>query len=403
MPNFNIIQKQNAWFDHFGATDDHHRDVKKNKTKKCTRQHVLISTILAVIVVIVLLTRIPLLQWNSTGITIIGTTGLSGNTTSQLFLPWGLAFDWSNALYITDQKNNRVQKFLMNMSTGSTVSGYGNGTGSSNLNGLIGPLGIIVDENSNIYVSDNGNYRVMYWPNSALSPSLFAGNVILNSEIVVYFLSGSFFFLLYNSNSNNHVCEIGTAGSSMNQLNDAFGLAHDASSSAIYVADSVNNRIMRFFPSNSSGTLVAGGNGNGINNTQLSTPQAVYFDSLSNSLLIANTGAHNIVRWVLGASNWTLVAGSIDGSNGTSSTRLYSASDVTLDPMGNIYIVDRRNHRIQFFPVGESNGTTIAGRTGISGNNSTLLNFPTSLALDNQLNLYVVDRSNHRIQKYLRY
>ncbi|CAF1373129.1 unnamed protein product, partial [Rotaria sordida] len=331
MPNFNIIQKQNAWFDHFGATDDHHRDVKKNKTKKCTRQHVLISTILAVIVVIVLLTRIPLLQWNSTGITIIGTTGLSGNTTSQLFLPWGLAFDWSNALYITDQKNNRVQKVLMNMSTGSTVSGYGNGTGSSNLNGLIGPLGIIVDENSNIYVSDNGNYRVMYWPNSALSPSLFAGN--------------------------------GTAGSSMNQLNDAFGLAHDASSSAIYVADSVNNRIMRFFPSNSSGTLVAGGNGNGINNTQLSTPQAVYFDSLSNSLLIANTGAHNIVRWVLGASNWTLVAGSIDGSNGTSSTRLYSASDVTLDPMGNIYIVDRRNHRIQFFPVGESNGTTIAGRT----------------------------------------
>ncbi|CAF4724004.1 unnamed protein product, partial [Rotaria sp. Silwood1] len=379
--------RQNAWFDHIGATNDHHRDVKKNKTKKCTRQHVLVSTILAVIIVIVLLsvllslflvkskktatTHTPLLQWNSTGITIIGTTGYSGNTTSQLFLPWGLAFDWSNALYITDQKNNRVQKFLMGTSTGTTVSGHGNGTGSSTLNGLLGPLGIIVDENSNIYVSDNGNSRVMFWPSSVLSPSLFAGN--------------------------------GTAGSSMNQLNDSFGLAHDASSGAIYIADSANNRIMRFFPNNSSGTLVAGGNGNGINNTQLSIPQAVHFDSLSNSLLIANTGAHNIVRWVLGASHWTLVAGSIDGSNGTSSTHLYSASHVTLDPMGNMYVVDRRNHRIQFFPVGESNGTTIAGMTGIAGNNSSLLNFPTSLALDNQLNLYIVDRSNHRIQKFLRY
>ncbi|CAF4595912.1 unnamed protein product [Rotaria sp. Silwood1] len=160
---------------------------------------------------------------------------------------------------------------------------------------------------------------------------------------------------------------------------------------------------MRLLPNNSSGTLVAGVNGNRINNTQLSIPQAVHFDSLSNSLLIANTGAHNIVRWVLGASHWTLVAGSIDGSNGTSSTHLYSASHVTLDPMGNMYVVDRRNHRIQFFPVGESNGTTIAGMTGIAGNNSSLLNFPTSLALDNQLNLYIVDRSNHRIQKFLRY
>jgi hypothetical protein len=66
--------------------------------------------------------------------------------------------------------------------------------------------------------------------------------------------------------------------------------------------------------------------------------------------------------------------------------------------MGNLYVADRDNHRIQFFLVGQSNGTTIAGITGISGTNSTLLNVPRSLALDNQLNLYVVDTSNHRIQ-----
>ncbi len=199
------------------------------------------------------------------------------------------------------------------------------------------------------------------------------------------------------------MCDIGTLGISINQLNTPYGLARDAISGAIYVADYGNNRIMRFFSNNPSGTLVAGGNGNGINNTQLSIPHAVHFDSLSNSLLITNTGAHNIVRWSLDANKWVLVTGSTDGSNGTSSTRLSFPTDVSLDPMGNMYVVDRFNHRIQFFPAGESSGTTIAGHTGINGNNSTLLNFPISLALDNQLNLYVVDRSNHRIQKFLRY
>lgn len=71
--------------------------------------------------------------------------------------------------------------------------------------------------------------------------------------------------------------------------------------------------------------------------------------------------------------------------------------------MGNIYVADRHNHRIQFFLLNQVNGMTIAGKTGINGNNSTLLNEPLDVALDNQLNLYVADWLNHRIQKFLRY
>jgi hypothetical protein len=74
-----------------------------------------------------------------------------------------------------------------------------------------------------------------------------------------------------------------------------------------------------------------------------------------------------------------------------------------MDPMGNIYIADTVNHRIQFFLSGQSNGTTIAGVTSVSGNNSTLIYYPYGVALDSQLNLYVVDTGNHRIQKFLRY
>jgi len=152
-----------------------------------------------------------------------------------------------------------------------------------------------------------------------------------------------------------------------------------------------------------NGTLVFGGNGGGINGTQLYTPIGLYYDTFLNSLFIANFRAHNIVQYSFGATNWTLVAGNRNGTAGATSTSLNYCIDVTLDPMGNIYVVDRSNHRIQFFLRGEVNGTTIAGITGVSTTSDTTLNTPWAVKLDSQLNLYVADTSNNRIQKFLRY
>ena len=56
-----------------------------------------------------------------------------------------------------------------------------------------------------------------------------------------------------------------------------------------------------------------------------------------------------------------------------------------------------------FFSIDQSTGVTIAGMTGVAGNSSTLLNSPYSVALDSQLNLYVSDTNNHRVQKFFRY
>ncbi len=151
------------------------------------------------------------------------------------------------------------------------------------------------------------------------------------------------------------------------------------------------------------GTLVAGGNGAGNSSTQLNNPRGLYFDSTTNSLIIANPGANNVVRWVIGASSWTLVAGDINGASGSGSNTLNNPWDVTLDPMGNIYVADRYNSRIQFFLAGVTNGTTIAGVSGVSGSSSTKFSQPLSVALDSQLNLYVADAGNDRIQQFIRY
>lgn len=159
---------------------------------------------------------------------------------------------------------------------------------------------------------------------------------------------------------------------------------------------------MQYLAGASSGTVVAGGNGAGIRITQLSNPIGLCFDSHTNSLLIANYGANNIVRWKIGAHHWTLAAGNMQGISGTTARDLNEPTDVTIDPMGNIYVADMGNNRIQFYPNDQSDGITIAGITSYNGNSSNLLNNPYSLALDSQLNLYVADTYNHRIQKFSR-
>ena len=75
---------------------------------------------------------------------------------------------------------------------------------------------------------------------------------------------------------------------------------------------------------------------------------------------------------------------------------------VTLDSAGNVYVADTDNHRIQLFLAGQSNGTTIAGVTGVSGNGADQFSSPRSLVLDSQLNLYVADTANNRVQKFTR-
>lgn len=120
-------------------------------------------------------------------------------------------------------------------------------------------------------------------------------------------------------------------------------------------------------------------------------------------MVIANAGANNIVRWTIGASNWTLVAGNLNGTIGTTSTTLYYPVSVTFDQYGNMYVADTYNHRIQFFASGSQVGVTIAGVGGTFGSNSTLLKFPYFVMLDSSLNLYVSDSANQRIQKFSRY
>ena len=188
----------------------------------------------------------------------------------------------------------------------------------------------------------------------------------------------------------------------MNQLYKPTGLFLNETTVTLYIADTYNHRIMCYLANASSGTVVAGGNNQGTGSTQLNYPYDFTWDSVTNSFIIVNFAAHTVVRWVLGATSWTLLAG-VSGTSGTTSTLLNNPLSVVLDPYGNMYVSDTTNHRIQLFLAGQSNATTIAGITGSSGTNANQLNTPYWAIVDNQLNLYVADTYNHRVQMFSRY
>ena len=196
---------------------------------------------------------------------------------------------------------------------------------------------------------------------------------------------------------------LGTCGSANNQLSYPYSLTRDSTTGTLYIADTNNHRIMSYTVGATTGTVFAGGNGQGRNTNQLDYPIGLYYDSSTASLVIANAGANNIVRWNAGASSWTLLAGSVSGTIGATSTLLFYPVGVTFDQYGNMYVADTYNHRIQFFSAGQTTGITIVGVTSTPGSNATLLSFPYTVILDNDLNLYVGDGNNNRVQKFERY
>ncbi|CAF1188054.1 unnamed protein product [Didymodactylos carnosus] len=109
-------------------------------------------------------------QWNTTGVTVAGTTGISGGTMTLLNEPHGLFIDpATDLLYIADRENHRIQQyqFLTNdTSIINTVAGTSQVSGCA-LNLLNYPTAVSVDKQQNLYIADASNNRILYWPQGA--------------------------------------------------------------------------------------------------------------------------------------------------------------------------------------------------------------------------------------------
>lgn len=116
------------------------------------------------------------------------------------------------------------------------------------------------------------------------------------------------------------------------------------------------------------------------------------FVDMNNNLYYIVEYDHQVMKISLNntATSPEVVAGSI--SAGLSANELSHPHGIFVDTNSDLYVADSSNNRIQLFPSGQSNGTTLFG--------DPLLNHPTGVVLDWNGFLYIVDNKNHRIVRY---
>ncbi len=267
----------------------------------------------------------------------------------------GLYIDDDQNIYVTDQSNHRIMKWKSNTTNGQVVAG-GNQQGSGN-DQLSNPLDVIIDkERDSLIICDNGNRRVIRWPCQQ--------NGTTNGEIII-------------SNIN------------------CIGLTMDENGS-LYIVDWEKHEVRRYGRNESEGRIVAGGNGNGNRLDQLSNPEYIFVDR-DHSIYVSDNGNHRVMKWIEGAKQGIIVAGG--QGQGNNLTQLYGPAGVIVDELGTVYVADLGNDRIMRWSKGAKEGNVIIGGNG-RGSQSNQLNGPVGLSFDRYGNLYVVDYGNHRIQKF---
>ena len=78
---------------------------------------------------------------------------------------------------------------------------------------------------------------------------------------------------------------------------------HDSVKNGLYIAERSNNRMMYYSIDKTRGAIAIGWHGAGLKDAQLYSSVGICFEEISNSILIVNADANNIVRWKVGASN----------------------------------------------------------------------------------------------------
>ena len=186
-------------------------------------------------------------------------------------------------------------------------------------------------------------------------------------------------------------------GDKLNQLYYPNGIYVDDEEQCIYIADAGNHRIVKWKLDGRSdhGEIVAGGNGQGNRIDQLNCPTDMILDEKKKSLIICDRGNRRVVRW------------SLQNPNGDKEILIENIKcwGLMMNKSGDLFVSDRENDAVKRWRKGEikkgKEGRIVAGGNG-KGNKLNQLNNPTYIFIDGEETIYVSDRLNHRVMKWLK-
>jgi len=349
------------------------------------------------------------MDFNSTG---------GGTATNRINVPFGVAFDSSGDMWVTEENSNRVLEFRPPFSDGmsaSTVVGQADFTSHASAttqSGLNFPTDAAFDLAGNLWVVDRGNNRVLEFKapfSNGMNASLELGEPAGGQEFVSAFNPS---------------------------LSDGFNIPVSVTfdhSGNLWVSDRANNRVLEFRPPFSNGmnaSMVVGQTAvdalsNKITATQTALwgPQGIAFDT-KGDLWVADEEHNRVLEF--GASNLRAnnpsasleigqPAGDYRFTNNTAADTPGSFAgpfSIAFDPSGNLWVSDHRNNRVLQFPqpftdgesasveLGQQRGDTSFTSSVPAGGETGSYN-PLGIAFDDRTqNLWVVDQLNNRLLEF---
>lgn len=350
-----------------------------------------------------------------------GGTGAStdgtGNAASFWF-PRGVAADASGNLYVADTNNNRIRKItpagvvttLAGTGINSSVDGIGTEATFSS------PIGITVDASGNLYVSESYTslIRKISFLGFSISPALPAG-LVLNADGSITgtptVLSAAKDYVITATNAG---------GSSSTTVNIAVAIAAPAISYTASNQFTVNTAITALEVTNTGGVIPSelkgivstfAGSNTGFYGSTDGTGSTASFNApndltmdVEGNVYVADYGNH-IIRKITSSGVVTTFAGSgtAGATDGVGTAASFNRPfGLAVDGAGNVYVADYNNNRIRKITAAGV-VTTFAG-SGALGSTDGIgteakFNLPTKVNVDINGNVYVADKSNHKIRK----
>ncbi|WP_127584605.1 S-layer homology domain-containing protein [Paenibacillus koleovorans] len=330
--------------------------------------------------------------------------GGSGTGLGEFSAPAGVAVDSAGNIYVADSNNNRIQKWTIATQTWSEWKKSGGGSGSG-LGEFNNPTSVVGDAAGNMYVADSNNNRVQKWTadtstwseiGSVTSPR----GVFLDEDGNLYIAGNDLIAKLTASTNTWSEWKKagGGAGSGLGEFNGVYNVAIDTHGN-VYAADASNNRIQKWTAATDQWSEMGlkgfiSGSGWG----EFSSPSGVAIDHNAN-VYIADTQNHRIQKLASATNAWSEWKKS-GGGSGSGLGEFNAPTGVAVDSVGNLYVADRGNQRVQKWTAATDTWSEWKKSGGGSGTGLGEFNLPVAIAVDSLGNLYVVDTLNHRVQKW---